>query len=99
LLELIKLSYSDLINQSRSWVYGMQRTSRTVKKSAGLKEFGYTKEQVEGGMTLYDFISPNKQEEIRESNAQAGFGEPSEWIEVPGLRRDGSTFAASARAS
>lgn len=71
----------------------------TFINRAGLKEFGYTKEQVEGGMTLYDFISPDKQEEIRESIAQAGFGEPSEWIEVPGLRRDGSTFAASACAS
>jgi PAS domain S-box-containing protein len=71
----------------------------TFINRAGLKEFGYTKEQVEGGMTLYDFVPPDKHEEIRESVAQAVIDEPSEWIEVPALRRDGSTFPASVRAS
>jgi PAS domain S-box-containing protein len=71
----------------------------TFINRAGLKEFGYTKEQVEGGMTLYDFLPPDKHEEIRESVAQAVIDEPSEWIEVPALRRDGSTFPASVRAS
>ena len=71
----------------------------TFINHAGLQEFGYTKEQVEGGMTLYDFVPPDKHEEIRESMAQAVIDEPSPWIEVPGLRRDGSTFPVSARAS
>jgi len=71
----------------------------TFVNRAGLKEFGYTKEQVEGGMTLYDFVPPDKHEEIRESIAQAVIDEPSEWIELPGLRRDGSTFPVSVRAS
>src|SRR5450759_712139 len=71
----------------------------TFVNHAGLKEFGYTKEQVEGGMTLYDFVHPDKREEIRESIAQAVIDEPSAWIAVPGLRRDGSTFPVSARAS
>ena len=71
----------------------------TFVNQVGLKEFGYTKEQVEGGMTLYDFVPPDKQEEIRESIAQAVIDEPSEWMEVPGLRRDGSTFPVSVRAS
>ncbi len=71
----------------------------TFVNYAGLKEFGYTKEQVEGGMTLYDFVPPDKQEEIRETIAQAVIDEPSEWIEVPGVRRDGSTFPVSVRAS
>jgi PAS domain S-box-containing protein len=71
----------------------------TFINRAGLKEFGYTKEQVEGGMTLYDFLPPEKHEEIRETIAQAVIDEPSEWIEVPALRRDGSTFPASVRAS
>jgi PAS domain S-box-containing protein len=71
----------------------------TFINHAGLKEFGYTKEQVEGGMTLYDLVSPDKHEEIRESIAQAVIDEPSEWIEVPGVRRDGSTFPVSVRAS
>ena len=71
----------------------------TFVNRAGVKEFGYTKEHVEGGMTLYDFVPPDKREEIRESIAQAVIDEPSEWIEVPGLRRDGSTFPASVRAS
>jgi PAS domain S-box-containing protein len=66
---------------------------------AGLKEFGYTKEQVEGGMTLYDVLSLDKHEEIRELIAQAVIDEPSGWMEVPGLRRDGSTFPISVRAS
>ena len=35
----------------------------TFINRAGLKEFGYTKEHVEQGMTLYDFISPDKQKE------------------------------------
>ena len=70
----------------------------TFINRAGLKEFGYTREQVEGGMTLYDFL-PHKHEEIRESIARAVIDEPSEWIEVPGLRRDGSTFPLSVRAS
>ena len=30
----------------------------TFVNRAGLQEFGYTKEQVEGGMTLYDFVPP-----------------------------------------
>ena len=71
----------------------------TFVNQAGLKEFGYTKEQVEGGMTLYDFVPPDKREEIRESIAQAVIDEPSAWIAVPGLRRDGSTFPVSVRAS
>jgi PAS domain S-box-containing protein len=71
----------------------------TFVNHAGLKEFGYTKEQVEGGMTLYDFVHPDKREEIRESIAQAVIDEPSAWIAVPGLRRDGSTFPVSVRAS
>jgi len=71
----------------------------TFVNRAGLKEFGYTKEQVEEGMTLYDFVPPEKHEEIRESIAHAVIGEPSEWIEVPGLRRDRSTFPVSVRAS
>ena len=71
----------------------------TFINRAGLKEFGYTKEQVEGGITLYDFLPPDKHAEIRESVAQAVIDEPSEWIEVPALRRDGSTFPASVRAS
>ena len=71
----------------------------TFINRAGLKEFGYTQEQVEEGMTLYDFVPPDKHEEIRESIAQAVIDEPSEWIEVPGLRRDGSTFPVSVRAS
>jgi len=37
----------------------------TFVNHAGLKEFGYTKEQVEGGMTLYDFVPPDKQEDTR----------------------------------
>ena len=71
----------------------------TFINHAGLTEFGYAKDQVEGGMTLYDFIPPDKREEIRETIAQAVIDEPSEWIEVPGLRRDGSTFPVSVRAS
>ena len=71
----------------------------TFINRAGLNEFGYTTEQVEGGMTLYDFIPPDKHEEIRETIAQAASDEPSEWIELPGLRRDGSTFPVSVRAS
>jgi PAS domain S-box-containing protein len=71
----------------------------TFSNRAGLKEFGYTKEQVEGGMTLYDFVPPDKHAEIRESIGQAVIDEPSEWIEVPALRRDGSIFPASVRAS
>ncbi len=71
----------------------------TFVNRAGLQEFGYTKEQVEGGMTLYDFVPPDKHEEIRESIAQAVIDEPSPWIEAPGLRRDGSTFPISVRAS
>ena len=71
----------------------------TFVNQVGLKEFGYTKEQVEGGMTLYDFVPPDKREEIRESIAQAVIDEPSAWIAVPGLRRDGSTFPISVRAS
>ena len=78
----------------------------TFINRVGLKEFGYTKEQVEGGMTLYDFVPPDKHEEIREAIAQAveihesiGQAVTSEWIEFPGLRRDGSTFPVSIRAS
>ena len=71
----------------------------TFINQAGLKEFGYTKEQVEGGMTLYDFLSPSKHEEIRESIGRAVIDEPSEWTELPGLRRDGSTLPVSVRAS
>jgi PAS domain S-box-containing protein len=71
----------------------------TLVNRAGLKEFGYTKEQVEEGMTLYDFVPPDKHEEIRESMAQAVIDEPSPWIEALGLRRDGSTFPVSVRAS
>ena len=71
----------------------------TFVNRAGLKEFGYKREQVEAGITLYDLVPPDKHEEIRESIAQAGIDEPSEWIEVPGLRRDGSTFPVSVRAS
>ena len=71
----------------------------TFVNRAGLKEFGYTKEQVEEGMTLYDFVPPDKHEEIRESMAQAVIDEPSPWIEALGLRRDGSTFPVSVRAS
>ncbi|MGZ4870240.1 MAG: PAS domain S-box protein, partial [Halobacteriota archaeon] len=72
----------------------------TFINRAGLKEFGYTKkEQVEGSMTLYDFLPPDKREETRESIAQAVIDGPSEWIKVPGLRRDGSTFPVSVRAS
>jgi len=71
----------------------------TFVNRAGLQEFGYTKEQVEGGMTLYDFVPPDKHDEIRESIAQAVIDEPSPWIEAPGLRRDGSTFPISVRAS
>jgi PAS domain S-box-containing protein len=71
----------------------------TFINRAGLKEFGYTKEQVEGGMTLYDVLPLDKHEEIRELIAQAVIDEPSGWMEVPGLRRDGSTFPISVRAS
>ena len=71
----------------------------TFVNRAGLKEFGYTQEQVERGMTLYDIVPADKHEEIRESIAQAVIDEPSEWIEVPGLRRDGSTFPVSVHAS
>jgi PAS domain S-box-containing protein len=71
----------------------------TFVNRAGLKEFGYKREQVEVGITLYDLVPPDKHEEIRESIAQAVIDEPSEWIEVPGLRRDGSTFPISVRAS
>ena len=71
----------------------------TFVNHAGLKEFGYTKEQVEGGMTLYDFVPPDKHEEIRKSIAQAVVDEPSPWTETLGLRRDGSTFPVSVRAS
>jgi PAS domain S-box-containing protein len=71
----------------------------TFVNRAGLKEFGYKREQVEAGITLYDLVPPDKHEEMRESIAQAGIDEPSEWIEVPGLRRDGSTFPVSVRAS
>jgi PAS domain S-box-containing protein len=71
----------------------------TFINRAGLNEFGYTQEQVEGGMTLYDFLPPEKHEEIRETIAQAVIDEPSEWIEVPALRCDGTTFPASVRAS
>jgi PAS domain S-box-containing protein len=71
----------------------------TFVNRAGLQEFGYTQEQVEGGMTLYDIVPADKHKEIRESIAQAVIDEPSEWIEVPGLRRDGSIFPVSVRAS
>jgi PAS domain S-box-containing protein len=71
----------------------------TFINRAGLKEFGYTKEQVEGGMTLYDVLPLDKHEEIRELIAQAVIDEPSGWMEVPGLRRDGSIFPISVRAS
>ena len=71
----------------------------TFVNRAGLKEFGYTKEQVEGGMTLYNLIPPDKHEEIRESIAQAVTNEAPEWTGITGLRRDGSTFPVSVRAS
>jgi PAS domain S-box-containing protein len=71
----------------------------TFVNHAGLKEFGYTKEQVEGGMTLYDFLPPEKHEEIRKLISQAVVDEPSSWTETLGLRRDGSTFPVSVRAS
>ncbi|MEI7826739.1 MAG: PAS domain S-box protein, partial [Euryarchaeota archaeon] len=71
----------------------------TFINHSGLRAFGYTTEQVEKGMTLYDFVPPEKREEIREAIAQATISEPSKWIEFPGVRRDGSTFPASGRAS
>ena len=71
----------------------------TFVNRAGLNEFGYTHEQVKAGMTLFDLVPLDKHEEIRETISQAVIDEPSEWIEVPAIRRDGSTFTVSVRAS
>jgi len=71
----------------------------TFVNRAGLNEFGYTREHVEAGITLYDLVPPDKHNEIRESIAQAVIDESSQWVEVPGVRRDGSTFPVSVRAS
>ena len=71
----------------------------TFINHSGLREFGYTTEQVEKRMTLYDFVPSEKREGIREAIAQATISEPSKSIEFPGVRRDGSTFPASGRAS
>jgi PAS domain S-box-containing protein len=69
----------------------------TFVNHAGLKEFGYTKEQVEGKMNLLDLVAPFDRERARETISKRIRGEDRGWVEYDLIKKDGSTVPFAVR--
>ncbi len=81
-------------------VYEADETGRiTVANATNSDLFGYTKEELESGMTVFQLIAPAERERARAVFRQRGGGDDIGRVEYPGLRKDGSTFPLSVRAA
>jgi PAS domain S-box-containing protein len=63
-----------------------------------LHMFGYTKEELQAGMTVFDVLVPEDRDRGRSVFRQRMNAQQLGWVEYTGLRKDGSTFSISLRA-
>ena len=60
-----------------------------------LHTFGYTKEELQAGMTVFDVLVPEDRDRGRRVFSQRMNAQQLGWVEYTGLRKDGSTFSIS----
>ena len=80
-------------------VYETDATGVFTFANAGcLHMFGYTKEQLQAGMTAFDLLAPDDRNRGREVFRQRMDTQRLGWVVYTGRRKDGSTFPISVRA-
>ncbi|MGP8012375.1 MAG: histidine kinase dimerization/phosphoacceptor domain -containing protein [Halobacteriota archaeon] len=78
-------------------VYETDATGRmTFANATAFDMFGYTKEEFEAGMPIFQLIAPADKERARAVFHRRMDGEDAGRMEYTGLRKDGSTFPVSA---
>ncbi|MGZ4892039.1 MAG: PAS domain S-box protein [Halobacteriota archaeon] len=70
----------------------------TFVNAACLRMFGYTKEELLAGMTVFDILVPDDRNRGRKVFRQRTDAERLEWVEFAGLRKNDTTFSISVRA-
>ncbi len=70
----------------------------TFVNAACFPMFGYTKEELETGITIFDIIVPDERSWAHEGFKRSMGGEKIGLVERTGLRKDGSTFPLAIRA-
>ena len=80
-------------------VYETDATGVFTFANAGcLHMFGYTKEELQAGMTAFDLLAPDDRNRGREVFRQRMDTQRLGWVAYTGRRKDGSTFPISVRA-
>ncbi|MGD0717890.1 MAG: PAS domain S-box protein, partial [Halobacteriota archaeon] len=81
-------------------VYETDGTGRiTFGNATAFDRFGYTKEELEAGMSLFQLIAPADRKRARAVFRRSMAGEDVGRVEYTGLRKDGSTLYVSIRAA
>ena len=70
----------------------------TFVNAACLRMFGYTKEELLVGMTVFDVLAADDRNRGRKVFRQRMDAQRLEWVEYTGLRKDDTTFSISVRA-
>jgi len=94
-LERTKDRFMSLVNLLPQTVFEIDLDGRvTFVNQCALETFGYTQEDVAGGINAFELFLPEDKEKIRENMQRLLNGGQSRPSEYTGIRKDGSTFAA-----
>ncbi len=92
--------FRDLAELLPETVYEADLSGRiTFVNKAGLEQFGYTEEDVRGGLTVEDIVHPSDKGRLRENFLQVKAGRMTGLNEYTVVRKDGTTFSGLARSS
>ncbi len=67
----------------------------TYSNQAGFESFGYTQEDVQAGLSVFELIIPEERDKVIQNIIKVMKGESSGGNEYTALRKDGTTFPAS----
>ncbi|MDP2796642.1 MAG: PAS domain S-box protein, partial [Methanoregula sp.] len=85
--------YRDLVELLPQTVFELdEKSTITTVNPIALKSFGYTQEDLDGGLNGFDVIAPGDRDRARENVQRILNGEPLGGIEYTAVRKDGSTF-------
>jgi PAS domain S-box-containing protein/putative nucleotidyltransferase with HDIG domain len=88
-----KKKFEELVNQLPQIVYECDISGRvTYANKNAYKVFGYTKRDLEKGLSAYDVIAPEEREKVSQDTKKILNGEKLAEIEYTALRKDGSRF-------